>query len=206
MVTYTELEITEKDILVDLYPKKFLNHFTKIDLKDSKSRLFTTKSSVCGKNYTLYLVSSIDDKNQNQHLYSHSELDTPYQIILNIGKFNPVSLFGGFIECAAIDSEGRIILIDDNFYKTPTKNLSPLSLPNKEKDVNIVLCRDVDSVLSSTGCDYEIKLKSNQPFSEIRYLKDIIITCISGVFNSFFFAVSDEGLVFVKGIIWDSLG
>ena len=196
MVTYTELEIIEKDILVDLYPKKFLNHFTKIDLKDSKGRLFTAKSSVCCKNYTLYLVSSIDDKNQNQHLYSHSELDTPYPIILNIGKFNPVSLFGGFIECASIDSEGRIILIDDNFYKTPTKNLSPLSLPNKEKAVN--------AVLSSTGCVYEINLKSNQPFSEIRYLKDIKITCISGVFNSFL-AVSDEGLVFVKGIIWDSL-
>ena len=63
----------------------------------------------------LYLVTDLEDNTKNKLAFSHTKNDSKsFPIFLNTGTFNPLSLFGGDSDCAAIDSIGSIVYINES--------------------------------------------------------------------------------------------
>lgn len=81
------------------------------ELKDDKNRLLVPQSAVSGAFYTLYLVKNPEDSNKFQLAYPLCNSEQQFPEILQRGDSNPIALFGGFRDAAAIDNEGRILFI-----------------------------------------------------------------------------------------------
>ena len=89
-----------------------ISEFMKFEIKDEEGRSWQPISAICGRQYTLYLVSLIGEENNIMHLiYSHSEIYRKYPLFLNTGSFNPISIYGGTFNAAAIGDNGSIIFI-----------------------------------------------------------------------------------------------
>lgn len=78
-------------------------------------------------------------------------MNNKYPVILNIGNFNPISIFGGSYNCAAIDSEGSIIYIHPSFYSSPQNKIESFILPSHEKAVNVACLNDFVIALDANG-------------------------------------------------------
>ena len=113
---------------------------------------------------------------------------------MDIGDVNPVSLFGGRSNSAAIDSNGFIICIDRSSAKTALIH----SLPNAEKATSVACCDDFIYVLSASGKVFKSKSGLNMSFEEVSELKGKEIICISGI-REHCFAVTNDGKVFGVG-------
>lgn len=144
------------------------------------------------------MISSNENNCHNNLAISHSKLETEFPFILNIGEINPISLYGGCYDCAAIDSEGAIIFIHRSFYKSYKDKIEPVFLPDGEKSVSIACCTDCIFVLSSKGHVFVSEIDNELVFNEVSELKGEEICFISGI-HKHCFAVSKEGKVFVCG-------
>lgn len=121
-----------------------------------------------------------------------------FPIKLQIGELNPVSLFGGCDDCAAIDSKGSIIYISRSFYKSPTETIKPIFLPSNEKAIDVECCNHFIFAVSMNGCLFKSKSDTDLSFTEVLELKETTIVSISGVYKHCF-ALSEDGKVFVYG-------
>lgn len=177
-------------------PREIFTHFTKFEINDTDGRPLIPISAVCGSGYTLYLVSN---GRQNLLFYSNSKLKQSSPVFLNINGHNPISLFGGFSESAAIDDEGAILFIHENLYKTPNSPIERFFLPNNQKAVSVAWTYDYHIFLSSNGQVYLSKRReATLSFSESQKLKGKEIICISGT-SEHCIAVSKDNCVFVIG-------
>lgn len=71
------------------------------------------------------MISKKGEDGPNELAYSHSDIDYPFPVILNIGNRNPVGLFGDLLNCAAIDIEGGILYIHQSICEYPNKKIEP---------------------------------------------------------------------------------
>ena len=119
---------------------------------------------------------------------------------LNIGKFNPVAIFGGSSNCAAIDLKGAILYIPDSFDDKSSKFIEPKYLPNGEKAVDIACLLDFLYVLSSTGKLYMSKNANsfNISFKQVEEFRKINVIQISGTYKHIL-TLTEEGTVYSKG-------
>lgn len=179
-------------------PLQIIDHFTKIKLKDDEGQILTPISAVCGEYYTLYLVSGNCKSGLNRLIYSNADFQTKSTAILNTGGKNPVSLFGGIFQCAAIDSEGAILFIHESLCNKPTKQLEQFFLPEGEKAVSVACCKDIIFSLSSNGRVFFSKSCCKLSFTEVPELKGKEIISISSI-QEHCLAISKEGHVYAYG-------
>ncbi|KAK8896155.1 hypothetical protein M9Y10_014049 [Tritrichomonas musculus] len=165
-----------------------------IDVKNNDNQPCKFVSAVCANNYTLYLVKYPGQNDKFQLLYEQN-----YRIyhFLNIGDRNPIALYGGYHNSAAIDSEGAILL----FTRYDTALIKPVFLPNNDKAISIACCESFYIALGSGGKAYicNINNNSNPTFTLIDKLANKRFTSISGT-NKHCFLVSNDGKVYGHGI------
>lgn len=181
-------------------PKTILNQYTEITLKDSKCLSYTPISSVCGEFYTLYLVKSPETGDKTKLLFSFDGSTSQFPLFLNIGDSNPISLFGGRLNSAAIDSLGGILYVSELLYDSPNLPIKTVFLPENEKAVSLAVCDDFIITLGQSGRVFESPSSQTDKltFSEVGELKGIEVTQIAGTFNHCF-AVTKEGVVYGIG-------
>lgn len=61
---------------------------------------------------------------------------------LNIGKFNPVSIYFISNNCTAVDLKGEILYFPESYDYESSKYIEPKYLPNNEKAVDIACPSD----------------------------------------------------------------
>lgn len=179
-------------------PRDIIPEYTTYELEDSKGRLYTPISAVCGENYALYLVKNPDDPDKNLILYPRRNSESSIPEVLNIGDSNPVSLYGGHVNAAAIDSEGRIIFISGKSLKSSNFSFVPQQLSNGEKADSIACGNAFIISLSTAGHVYKSSAEETLHFEEVSELRGFQICDISGTL-SHFFALSKDGKVFGFG-------
>lgn len=179
-------------------PKQVLQTFHKIEFRDLRSNLCSATSSVCGNDYTLYIIHPEDEDSPKYLAYAHENLESENPVILNVGDVTPASIYGGYSDCAAITTVGSIVYIHDSLYQQISKNIDPVLLPENEKAVNIVCCYKFVIVLSISGRVYESKKEPILLFREIPELIGKKIISISGIYQHCF-ALSSDGIVYVRG-------
>lgn len=176
--------------------KTVLSKFTKIDLRGIDGKKCKAVSAVCGGKYTLFLIKS--KKSDKMHLYYLSSL-TEYDFpgILNTVR-SPMSLFGGYFNCAAIDGQGSIIFISESIGKWPDKYLESTEIPFNYKAINVACCKEKVYVLVSNGKVFSSSIdKSGKlSFSSVEELNEIVQ--ISGTYEHCL-AVDINGNVFGCG-------
>lgn len=204
--------------IIGSLPQRKLSKFTKFDIKDNEHHAWYPLSAVCGANYTLYLVSTTKKSDQTLLAYSHKYIKTEFPLFLNIGHSTPVSIFGGYSNAAAIDSDGNIIFIPESIVESPTTQIKAIHLPDGEKTVSIACCNEFIVAVGSSGRVFVSKTgQSNDEedeedenenlnddgsiklnFSVVKELEGIKIVDVCG--TSFHcFAISDDGRVFGRG-------
>lgn len=104
---------SNQSFLNSLLPKK-LKTAIEINMKDSRGIQCKFISILCGKEYTLYLISRSDGNRELAYDCPYNKTNDP--LFVNIEKRQPVSLYGGHSKSAAIDTEGAIIPISGSFY------------------------------------------------------------------------------------------
>lgn len=92
-------------------PHEVINHYEPFEIKDDQDRTLVPKSAVCGQSYSLYLLEKPEDSTKSLLAYSYSHTTSNYPEILNTGNLNPIALYGGCENAAAIDDQGHIIYI-----------------------------------------------------------------------------------------------
>lgn len=177
---------------------KTFDNFTKIDIKDCDGQPFTAISAGGGCGYTLYIASKGAANNNNYLLYSHYLINSKYPTILNTKDHNPIALFTGHENCAAISSDGAILHIHESICEFPTRPIEPIYLPDSEIATSIAWDKFHIFVLSSTGRVYSSLTGSILAFNEVTELEGIEIICLSGL-HQHCLAVSKDGKVFVRG-------
>ncbi|KAK8897608.1 hypothetical protein M9Y10_015569 [Tritrichomonas musculus] len=172
-----------------------LAKYTEIHIKDKEGNVCTPISVVCGNGYTLYLVSNKDQK----RLLAYSSITIPdeHPIFLNIGNHNPIAIYGGENNSAAIDSEGKIIVIPKDLDSETGYEPSIVKLPQNEKANNVACLEKYLIVLTQSGKVFISPYQEFQ-FTEAKELAGIQITQISGVMLHCL-AVSGDGRVFGFG-------
>ncbi|KAK8892675.1 E3 ISG15--protein ligase herc5 [Tritrichomonas musculus] len=182
-------------------PKEILDHYTEFTIKDIEGCTYVPISAVCGKFFTLYLVSNPNSRDRRQLVLSYKNIQQSSPLFLNIGDFNPTAIYGGYFNAAAVDSEGSIIFIDfKKIQFSQTAKIDSKSLPSNEKAVKLACCKDFIYALSSTGHVYRSPNfdLSQIIFEKVDELFEKKIIDISGTFWHAF-AVSNEGKVFGWG-------
>lgn len=180
-------------------PNSPISEFMKFEIKDEEGRLWLPISAFCGRQYTLLLVSPIgQDDNMNHLIYMHSEMYRKYPLFLSTGSSNPVAIYGGNFNAAAIDDNGSIIFIGKSTYENINKPLKIMNLPNEKNAVNVACCNEFIVALSSDFHVYEAAVNS-LAFKEVEELKDMKIVDISGT-NNHCLALSEDGRVFGRGL------
>lgn len=184
--------------ITDSLPKEVLDHFTPFEIKDNQDRALVPKSEVCGESYSLYLLTNPDDPTKSILALSVSHTTSPNPEILNIGTLNPIALYGGNENAAAIDDQGHIIFIPTQSSKSTL--LKSCSLPANEKAIHVAICLKFVFALSSTGKVYSSSIPSNNElnFSKVKELDGIEIVDISASFDHCL-AVSKNGKTFGFG-------
>ena len=178
-------------------PKSKLETATEIDMKDSRGIQCKFISILCGHYYTLYLISRTDGIRELAYVYESKNDSEP--LFLNIENRQPVSLYGGYSNSAAIDTEGAIIAITKSLFDSPLNPVKAATLPGGEKAVSVACCKEFYLALSESGRVFKSS-SSELSFEEVEELRDKEIVDISGTF-SHCFAVCSEGEVFVYGSI-----
>lgn len=187
-----------------LLPREEINNFVPLDFKDKNGNLWYPISAVCGLDYTLYMVSNVPYGFKKRLIYSARKLKAKFPLFLNIEKVNPIALFGGIYNCAAIDTEGAILYIPISTRKKPQKLIKPIFLPNNEKAVSLACGEETLYVLSHSGKIFisnGAKGKKHK-FIQIVEMSKINIVQLSGISNHFI-ALSNEGKIFVCGSNYD---
>lgn len=181
-----------------LLPRKILENRVDYEIKDNQDRPCLILSAVCGLLRTLYLVRSNDDKTRTQLAYVNSHRNGGSIHFLNIDR-KPIALFGGWINSAAIDTEGDVIIIT---YSPCSSNVDGQInfLPGHERAVCVACCWGFILALSTSGRVFMCSLivHSFSQFTEVTELRGIKIIHVSGTYDHCL-AVSEDGRVFGRG-------
>lgn len=134
-------------------------------------------------------------------VYNCKEIKSKFPLFLNIGNANPVAIFGGYINFAAIDTEGRIIFIYDSISKLKKELIPSYNLPNGEKAVSVACCETIYFILSSSGKLFQFKFYNMKKFKiePVKELREIKIVQISGTYCHAL-ALTEDGKVFSYGV------
>ena len=183
-------------------PKIEMNHLTEFTIKSRNGHSLLPISAVCCTFGTLYLFSKNNRRHSMQLVYCDKKINEGTPIYLDIGNSNPLALFGGDHNMAAICSEGEIIFINRDFLiKSPEAKIEVVWLPDGEKASSVACCYHNVFVLSSNGRVFSspFKEESNDlTFSEVCELSCKEIICLSGT-SSHCIAVSKKGSVYGYG-------
>lgn len=181
-------------------PKEILREFTQFEIKDSNDVTWIPISVVCGYSYTLYLLTNPEILGKTKLAYSYKGTQDPYPTFLNIKHAIPVSLYGGYSNAAAIDTDGSIIFVPESTSTYPESLIESIGLPDGEKAISVACCDTFIIVLSSNGHVYR---SSSSGTSDLTLIEDISphnseIVHISGTRNHCF-ATDRNGTVFALG-------
>lgn len=192
-----------KGEIIGLLPKEELTKFTKFEFKDENNQVWHPISAAACSESTIFLISSTKDNTQNKIAYSYMNIPTTFPVFQNVGESNPISLYSGFFNAAAIDSEGSILYFPQYYYNSPQPQIDPVSLPNNEKAIGFAFCNDHAIALSKNGCVFiseageEVKTLNFTPEKSLEGKK---IVQISGI-SDHCFALTEDGKVFCRGAI-----
>lgn len=182
-----------------LLPRKVLENRVDYEIKDNQNRPCRILSAVCGLLRTLYLVQSNDDRTRTQLAYVNSHRNGGSIHFINLEERKPISLFGGWINSAAIDTEGDVIIIT---YSPCSSNVDGqiMFLPGHERAVCVACCWKFIYALSTSGRVFVCSLivHSFSQFTEVTELRGIKIVHVSGTYDHCL-AVSEDGRVFGRG-------
>ena len=137
---------------------------------------------------------------QNQLVLCHQDAGKT-DVFLDAGDKQPVALFGGFWNAAAIASDGEIIFVNPLAVKGGSSRVQSFCLPGGEKASSVACCRECVFVLSSGGrvfASHFEKRSSTLSFSAVPELGDKEIVCLSGSYDHCL-AVSSDCRVFARG-------
>ena len=143
--------VNSKGEIIGLLPKEELKTFTKFEIKDENNQVWNPMSAAACCESTLYLVSSTESNSKNKIAYSYAHTKTAFPVFQNIGDSNPIALYSGFFNAAAIDSEGSILYFPEYYYDSPLPQIDPVTLPNNEKAIGCAFCHCHALALSQNG-------------------------------------------------------
>lgn len=174
--------------------------------EDTTLKNYKYVSAVCGSNYTLYMTKD-ESTNQFMLLYCYAKKNkSNSQLLLNIGFRKPLALFGGDLNCAAIDTRGAIILVNASVFDSPKSAPIVCILPENEKAISVACCNKMIFVLSQNGDVYKANFsmvsKEQPSFEKVSCFVEKVAN-ISGT-REHCFAVTKSGKVY--GIGFNSNG
>lgn len=188
-------------------PKNQLKMVTEITIKDSDEQAYNILSVVCGTEYCLFLIQRpINPNKRNARrpkflAYTYYEKNQGQPLFPSLDGHEPVALYGGDKICAAIDSEGGVIIITSSIFDTEESQPLMADLPDGEKCASIACCNQFLVFLSTTGRIFGTFLTENgrwNKFVEIVELRDKKFVQIAGT-SSHCLCVTDAGRVYGLG-------
>lgn len=175
-----------------------ITKFTEFSMKDKH---LEPVSVVCTGLGTLFMFNKSRDGGI-QLVFCDKDVKQGNPIFLNTGNKQPVALFGGLCDAAAICKDGEIIYINRNSVReSPESQIEIVSLPNGEKASSVACCYESVVVLSANGRVFSSPVKRGKctlSFSVVDELADQEIVCLSGTHHHCL-ALNKEGHVFVRG-------
>lgn len=124
------------------------------------------------------------------------------EVFLDIGDDEPVALFGGYQNAAAICEEGEVIFINrETAINSPESRIEASMLPGGEKASSDACCNESVFALSASGRVFTSAVESSSSalhFTEVAELSGKEVVCLSGT-HAHCHAVSKEGRVFGRG-------
>lgn len=184
-------------LISQLLPNRILKNFTKFGIGGKDEPNFYPISAVCGSKYLLYLLSESKENTSKRRLF-YTNIGKSYiskkSLFLDIGNSNPVSLFGGHSNAAAISEDGSVIFINDSHVEVN-------SLPGEDKATSVACCVNSIFVVGSNCKVYASKVEKSETklnFKLVEELEGKNIIEVNGTFNHCF-AVSKDGKVFGYG-------
>lgn len=181
-----------------LLPKE-IEKLTRLDIIDKNGKLWYPVSAICGDEYTLYMVSDVPNGFNKRLVYSARNIKGKYPTFLKIEKSNPIALFGGYENSAAIDTDGSIIYIPFSTRKRPKKVIKRKFLPNGEKALNLACGQYEFCALSNSGKIYISDTENKLQFVQVYEIRKKRVVEISGIYDHFF-ALTNEGEVYGYGL------
>lgn len=183
----------------DSFPKQFIKEPTEVKIHDKDGKEYIPISSVCGRFYSLYIVKSPDD-DQLHLAYIHSQ-NNGVPIFVNINGQNPVAIYGGMTNSAAITEEGSIVMLNKSIVESKNEITKVYTLPDEEKPIYIACLDDYYFVLSQSGKIYQFCLLSYSLSKSFKIVKEIHKRNFAYLTGSFkhAFAVTDTGRVYGFG-------
>ena len=173
------------------------NQYTEFQMNDSNGKPLSPVSAVCTTCNTLYMFTKSGGKGR-QLVLCDNGINAGTPVFLDIGKQEPVALFGGFTHAAAICTDGKIIFINrESVVNSSSSKIPAVSLPGDEKATMVACLRNSVLALSSTGRVYQSEINDIK-FSLVSELSGFEIVWLSGSCEHCL-AVSSEGRVFGCG-------
>ena len=187
--------------ICSLLGKSVINQITNFWINDCCGRRLVPVSAVCTLGGTLYMFTKSEGSGR-QLVYCESEINGGTPVFLDIGRHEPVSLFGGRSYAAAICAEGEVIFINCHVVRnSPSSPIAASSLPGGEKAKMVAVLSKSVFALSSCGHVFasDVELKSCVlKFSAVSELSGVEIVWLSGT-SEHCFAVCSDGRVFGRG-------
>lgn len=140
----------EEGQIINTLKKEIIRKEQEITLFDPKGRKCQFISAVCGYYYTLYLVSSESERN-NQLVLFYRNKNSGKPLFLNMNGHNPIHLFGGNQNAAAVGAEGEIFVITEAVFDRGSSPIASFVLPGGEKAVSVACCISFIAVAGSRG-------------------------------------------------------
>lgn len=188
-------------------PKNQLKMATEITVKDQKEQVYNIVSTVCGTNYTLFLIQRPANTNKPNEVrpkylaYTYYEKNQSQPLFPDLDGHEPVALYGGDNICAAIDSDGGVIIITPDIFDDPDGVPLTADLPDGERCACIACCNQFIIFLSTSGRIFGTFLDETNSWSkfvEVVELRGKKFVQISGTCQHCF-AVTNTGRVYGIG-------
>lgn len=189
----------QKALISESLPRQVIADFTKFDIKDKEGHIYQPVSAYCGEHFTLYLVLDPNDDKKNILAYKNDKVDCEFTVFLKGDNLNPIALFGGLHNAAAIDDKGAVIFLFELSRNLYTEIIAS-HLLNGEKAVSVACLVDEVFVLSSSGKLFVSRNLGGKEltFSQVGSLNGIKIIGVSGIYQHCL-ALSEDGKVFGYG-------
>lgn len=188
-------------------PRNQLKMATEVTIKDSEDRVYNILSAVCGAEYSLFLIQRPIDPNKPTNrrpkylAFTYYEKNQSQPLFPDLSDHEPVAIYGGEQICAAIDSEGGVIIITPEIFEAEGCQPLMADLPDGEKCAGIACCNTFLVFLSTTGRIFGTFLTENgkwNKFVEILELRDKKFVQVAGTCGHCF-CVTDAGRVYGIG-------